>query len=75
MAKLMAVIMQERSGHRMWCCPGCHKTLGEVIGTRLVVILRSERIVNFSLVDGLEMSCPKCGQLSALKADHQPVAA
>lgn len=59
--------IRQQGDHRFWCCGNCQRTLGEIIGTRLVIIIKRERIVNFPLRDDLQMTCPKCGAVSTYR--------
>jgi ribosomal protein S27E len=51
--------------HRYVKCSNCGRTLGQIVGVRLVVII-SGRIVTFPLIVGLELTCPKCGHVSVV---------
>lgn len=53
-----------RSGKRWMLCPNCDHTLGELVGVRLIVIVRGRRFT-FPLVVGLCQTCPGCGHESA----------
>lgn len=59
--------IRQAGTHRFWTCPGCSRTLGEIIGVRLVIIVQRERILNFPITDDLHMTCPKCGQVSVYR--------
>ena len=50
-----------------WKCPNCQRTMGEVVGVRLIIIVRRERVLNFPITDDLHMTCPKCGQVSVYR--------
>lgn len=54
----------QRGAHWFWCCPNCQRTMGELLGTRLLVIISRDRMASFPLVDALHLNCPKCGQVS-----------
>jgi ribosomal protein L37AE/L43A len=52
-----------RGGKRWWLCPNCDHTLGELVGVRLVVVIRGRRFT-FELVPRLRQTCPSCGHES-----------
>lgn len=58
-------LVMERSGRLWWLCPACHKTLGEIVGTRLVVVAATRRLT-FPLAPGTEQTCPRCGCASVI---------
>jgi RNase P subunit RPR2 len=46
-----------------WACPNCRRTIGQIVGARLIVIVRG-RQMTFPLMDGMTQTCPNCGQES-----------
>ncbi len=63
--------IRETGRHRFWCCSNCQRTLGEIVGVRLVIIVTRERLVNFPLYEGMELTCPKCGAVSAYRQQER----
>lgn len=63
-----------RGGRRWLLCPNCDHTLGELVGVRLIVIIRGRRFT-FPLVSGLTQSCPSCGQESEYEGEYATLAA
>lgn len=52
---------------RWWRCEACGRTLGQVIGLRLIVVVRGEEL-RFPVVAGTEFPCPKCGKANVLES-------
>lgn len=57
--------------HRVWRCPCCDTTLGEVYDDR-VTVRTGGRLIMFAVTAPVEQVCPKCGTSSAMP---EPVAA
>jgi uncharacterized C2H2 Zn-finger protein len=72
MVAIQAAKIVTVQGRRWWRCPECDKTLGEVVGGR-VVVRRRDFSGEFG-VDGSSQRCPKCGAISA-PTDHAKLAA
>jgi rubrerythrin len=51
----------------MWRCPSCNRTLGELVGERLVVKI-ADRTLTFPAIADADQTCPKCGCVSVLAA-------
>ena len=66
--------ISQRGAHQFWTCPNCKRVIGEIVGVRLVIIVTRERIVNFPLHDGVELGCPKCGQVSVYRQHERKMA-
>ena len=49
-----------RGRHRVWSCPCCGRTLGEVYD-RKVVVKAGERILTFPDDAPVSQVCPRCG--------------
>lgn len=60
-------LIRQIGGKSFWCCPNCSRTVGEVVGVRLVVIVARHRLLNFPITDDLHMTCPKCGLVSVYR--------
>jgi hypothetical protein len=56
-----------RANMRYWICPNCRTTIGECLGSRLVVVIARRRFT-FPLTPGLRQTCPKCGT----ESEYQP---
>jgi RNase P subunit RPR2 len=51
---------------RYWSCPNCHRNLGEIVGVRLVILVKRDQVITFPLVTDLHITCLRCGTVSAL---------
>jgi hypothetical protein len=52
----------------MWQCPNCHRVLGELVGTRLVIIVSRQWTMSQPLHDDLQQTCPGCHVVSVIYA-------
>ena len=50
--------------HQYWSCPNCRRQLGEIVGCRLVIVVRHGWNMSQPLVDGTNQSCPHCHVIS-----------
>lgn len=57
-----------REGKTWWRCQSCQRTLGELVGGRVVVKVNDRRL-SLPRVAGLDQVCPRCGCLSVLPGD------
>lgn len=64
-----AASLVARGRHRVWACPGCGRTLGEVYDDT-VTVKAGERIIVFPIDAGVEQHCPKCGTVSTAKKEQ-----
>lgn len=62
--------IRQQGERSYWVCPNCDRTMGEIVGTRLIVIVRREKTLNFPIVDDLRMTCNRCGAVSAYLRDN-----
>jgi len=53
--------------HRAWLCPNCHRVLGELVGTRLVIIVSRQWTISQPLNDDLQQCCPGCHTVSVFR--------
>jgi hypothetical protein len=60
--------IRQTQGRRWWKCHGCGRTLGEVVGDR-VIIKVGDRWIRLPAVPGLELECPvpQCRETSVLE--------
>lgn len=58
-----------RGRHRVWTCPTCGRTLGEVYDDNKVVIKAGDRIIVHPMNAGVEQLCPRCGTVSTAVDD------
>lgn len=52
--------MSVQAPQQWWRCANCDRVLGEVVGCRLVIIVRGE-VFNLPLIVGTIHTCRKCG--------------
>jgi len=57
--------IETRDGRRWWSCPNCGQKLGEVVGTRIVMITGARQI-RMPVDKEPEYDCPRCEQASRL---------
>jgi hypothetical protein len=63
-ARIVDTIDKRGLPHRYWSCPNCKRQLGELIGSRLVIVVRQGWNMSQPLNDGLHQSCPHCHVVS-----------
>ncbi len=51
---------------RFWACPNCDRNLGELVGRRLVILVKRDQVITLPLIDDLHMVCFRCHTVSAL---------
>lgn len=59
MTTTLTTAIVDRSGKRFWVCANCGRTLGELVGVRLVII-RHDLHITFPITVGMRQTCPKC---------------
>ena len=57
--------VEQKGAHRVWRCPRCSRTLGEVYSGR-VVIKAGDRYITFPVSAPVSQTCPKCSEVSSL---------
>lgn len=62
--------MTESATHCYWRCPNCRRILGEIVGVRLVILVRRDWHITQPLIDGLEQTCPKCHAVSVWRKER-----
>lgn len=58
-----AAALVARGRHRVWQCPCCGRTLGEVYDDR-VTVKAGDRMLVFPLSAPVEQHCSRCGTIS-----------
>jgi hypothetical protein len=61
-----AKITRNPDGHRYWSCPNCSRTIGEIMGERLVVLVKRDLVASFRITGDLVMVCMRCHTSSTL---------
>lgn len=59
----MTATRAEKTPPHYWRCANCRRSIGEVIGTQLVIVIRGERVY-LSAVQWAARTCPNCGVLN-----------
>ena len=49
-----------RKGRDYVLCPNCQRIIGEIVGVRLIVMVRGNWHHTFPLVAGSTQTCPRC---------------
>lgn len=59
-------IVRAAGGKTFWSCPNCGRTMGELIGTRVVIIVRKGIVASYEVTDTFVLSCARCQTNSSL---------
>lgn len=61
-----ARITKNHDGHRYWSCPNCGRTIGEIVGERLVILIKRDLVGSYDLVARPVLTCLRCHTSSSL---------
>jgi len=67
-----AATIREQGTHTYWACPNCRRVIAEIVGVRLIIIVKlgresKARFFSLPLIDDMQMSCDRCGQVSVYR--------